>query len=82
MSRRSISLLTMGMVAVPLAGLSASAVAAASQHAAPTHAASADFCRITGSSATVRAEPRTGVTGYVLSSLVAWRKEDLTATGR
>lgn len=103
------------MLAVPLMAMSAPAVGAAPRHTASASVASADFCRITGSSATVRAEPRrqatalgtaeqgdscvahgwangdgvwvrgtmkrTGVTGYVHSSLVAWGKEELTKTG-
>ncbi|MEU2743882.1 SH3 domain-containing protein [Streptomyces sp. NPDC007095] len=78
--------------------------------------AKGEFCRITASSATVRAKPskdaaalataykgdmctahgwaegrgawvkvtmrRTGATGYVHSSLVAWGKEELTHTGQ
>ncbi|MFG2656911.1 SH3 domain-containing protein [Streptomyces sp. NPDC048425] len=96
--------------------MSAPAVAAPPVHrpAAPV-AAKRDFCRITASSATVRAQPRksaaavgtayegdtctahgwaggdgtwvkvtmkrTGVSGYVRSSLVAWGKEELAQTG-
>ncbi|MFJ8313476.1 MULTISPECIES: SH3 domain-containing protein [unclassified Streptomyces] len=116
LSRCHVSLPVMGLLAAPLVALSVPAVAAVPQYAAPGRTAGAGFCRIAGSSATVRAEPRTnatalgtasmgeacvaygwvhgdgvwvkvtldrtGVTGYVLSSLVAWGKEDLTATGR
>ncbi|MFD7169118.1 SH3 domain-containing protein [Streptomyces violascens] len=115
MTRRHVPLLAPAMLAVPLMAMSTPAVAAAPQHVVPVFVASADFCRITGSSATVRAEPRrqatalgtaeqgdtcvahgwangdgawvkvtmrrTGVTGYVHSSLVAWGKEELTKTG-
>jgi hypothetical protein len=105
------------MLATPLLVMSAPALAAESTQA-PLAAVSAkqDFCRITASSATVRAKPsknaaalgtaykgdtctahgwaegegawvkvtitRTGVTGYVHSSLVAWGKEALTSTGQ
>ncbi|MEV3854973.1 SH3 domain-containing protein [Streptomyces sp. NPDC050095] len=118
------------MVGAAFAALAAAAVipAAASRASAHTHrgvaassaatgspAAYRDYCRITASSATVRAEPRTsaaavgtayrgdtctaygwagrgsgwvhvkitrtGVRGYVHSSLVSWGKESLGRTG-
>ncbi|WP_407703653.1 SH3 domain-containing protein [Streptomyces triticagri] len=92
------------------------AVAAASESGAVRLSGARDFCRITASSATVRATPskggrpvgtaykgdactasgwagrggvwvrvrihRTGVSGYVHSSLVSWGKEGLTEPGR
>ncbi|MEV7975242.1 SH3 domain-containing protein [Streptomyces sp. NPDC086519] len=105
------------MLVAPLFATPSPAFAIApAQVPAASVSAKQDFCRITGSSATVRAKPRrnaaalgtaykgdtctargwaegegawgkvtmkrTGVTGYVHSSLVAWGKEALTATGR
>jgi curli biogenesis system outer membrane secretion channel CsgG len=117
LSRRHVSLFTASMLAAPLFALSAPAVAAAAPVEGPVAsvAAKQDFCRITASSATVRAKPRknaaalgtaykgdsctshgwaegdgtwvkvtikrTGVNGYVRSSLVAWGKEELGRTG-
>ncbi|MET9087519.1 SH3 domain-containing protein [Streptomyces sp. NPDC004237] len=116
MPRRHVLLLTTSMVVVPLLAMSAPALAAEPVHVLAASATlKRDFCRITGYSATVRAEPRksakalgtahkgdtctaqgwaegegtwvkvtmkrTGVVGYVHSSLVAWGKESLTATG-
>ncbi|MBT2418073.1 SH3 domain-containing protein [Streptomyces sp. ISL-22] len=116
MSRRHASLLTTCLLVFPLLGMSAPVLAAEPVHlsAAPV-ALNQDYCRITGSSATVRAKPRksakplgtayrgdtctahgwaegegtwvkvtmkrTGVAGYVHSSLVAWGKGSLTSTG-
>lgn len=112
---RTALLATVALLAAPLIGLSAPAAGAASVHTAATPAyAAGDFCRITASSATVRAKPRksaaalgtayknakctahgwagrggtwvkvtmkrSGITGYVHSSLVAWGKEELSRT--
>ncbi|MER6385000.1 SH3 domain-containing protein [Streptomyces sp. NPDC001127] len=116
MPRRHASLFTTSLLAVPLLAMSAPAIAAEPVHvSAVAVAAKEDFCRITGSSVTVRAEPRksakalgtaykgdtcishgwaegegmwvkvtikrTGVVGYVHSSLVVWGEESLQATG-
>ncbi|RVU28991.1 SH3 domain-containing protein [Streptomyces antnestii] len=116
MPRRHVLPLAIGMLTAPLIAMSAPAVAAPPVHApVAAMAAKKDFCRITVSSATIRAQPRksaaavgtaykgdtctahgwaggdstwvkvtmkrTGVTGYVHSSLVAWGKEELTQTG-
>ncbi|WP_159032968.1 SH3 domain-containing protein [Streptomyces fodineus] len=117
MPRCHASLFTTSMLVVPLLAMSAPVLAAEPVHvSAVAVAAKEGFCRITGSSATVRAEPRksakalgtayegdacvshgwaegegmwgkvtikrTGVIGYVHSSLVVWGEESLTATGR
>ncbi|MFD8724771.1 SH3 domain-containing protein [Streptomyces sp. NPDC059629] len=116
MPRCHVSLLTTSMLVVPLLAMSASVLAAEPVDvSAVSVALKQDFCRITGTSATVRVKPRksakalgtaykgdtctahgwaesegawvkvtmkrTGVVGYVHSSLVAWGKESLTATG-
>ncbi|WP_435208533.1 SH3 domain-containing protein [Streptomyces sp. bgisy034] len=59
MSRRHASLLTTCLLVVPLLAMSAPVLAAEPAHvsAAPV-ALKQDYCRITGSSATVRAKPR------------------------
>ncbi|MGW7820923.1 SH3 domain-containing protein [Streptomyces puniciscabiei] len=57
--RCNASLFTTGMLAVPLLAMSAPALAVEPVHvSAVAVAAKEEFCRITGSSATVRAEPR------------------------
>ena len=116
MSRRHVSLFASTLFAAPSLVLSPPAVAAEQVHApAAPVAVKQEFCRITGSSAAVRAKPRksavvlgtaykgdtctahgwaegdgawvkvtikrTGVTGYVHSSLVAWGKEGLVRPG-
>lgn len=121
LSRQAVSALAVSVLAVPLIALQMPVAAVAATPAVPVRGTAAavpaegDFCRITASSATVRAKPRasaaalgtaykgdrcvahgwaegdgtwvrvtikrTGVTGYVHSSLVAWGKEGLTRTG-
>ncbi|MFK0167281.1 hypothetical protein ACIQU5_00610 [Streptomyces sp. NPDC090306] len=105
MHRHLLALVTVCALALPWGAGPASASGAGAR----------EYCRITASSASVRAEPRrharvlgtayrgdtcvsrgwaegdgvwvkitvrrTGVKGYVHSSLVAWGKESLTATG-
>ncbi|UDM03290.1 SH3 domain-containing protein [Streptomyces longhuiensis] len=59
MSRRHVLPLTVGMLAAPLIAMSSPAVAApAGQAPVAQVVAKKDFCRITASSATVRAQPR------------------------
>ena len=116
MPRRRVILFASVLVAAPPLVLAAPAVAAGPVHAATVPVSSTgEFCRITGSSVTVRARPRTsaeavgtaykgdtctaygwaegdgawvkvtikrtGITGYVHSSLVAWGKEGLVRPG-
>ncbi|MFF3911038.1 SH3 domain-containing protein [Streptomyces sp. NPDC001848] len=113
--RHHVSLLASVLLAAPPLVLSAPAGAAVPVRAAGVPVvAKGEFCRITGSSATVRARPRagatalgttykgdtciahgwaegdgawvkvtikrTGVTGYVQSSRVAWGQESLVRT--
>ncbi|MFD8723879.1 SH3 domain-containing protein [Streptomyces sp. NPDC059629] len=117
MPRRHVSLLTASMLVAPLLAMPGPAFAAESARLPAAHvSAKQDFCRIVGSSATVRAKPRrnaaalgtaykgdtctahgwaegegswvevmmkrTGITGYVHSSLVVWGEEELADTGR
>ena len=119
MPRLHVASLAACVLATPLLALPATATAAekaSHASAASTPNAAQDFCRITASSATVRAQPRTnatalgvayrgdpctahgwaegdgtwvkvtvkrtGVTGYVHPSLVAWGKEGLVDTSQ
>lgn len=116
--RLHITSLAACVLTAPLLALPATATAVEGMTDTPTVStpkAAQDFCRITASSATVRAKPRTraaalgvaykndrctahgwaegdgtwvkvtvkrtGVTGYVHSSLVVWGKEGLVDTG-
>ncbi|MDQ1024693.1 hypothetical protein QF035_002275 [Streptomyces umbrinus] len=79
MHRRHSSLIAASMLAAPLFALSTPAAAAAApvQVPAGSVAAKKDFCRITASSATVRAKPRTNAAALG----TAYRGNTCTAHG-
>ncbi|MGW3956981.1 hypothetical protein ACWEKM_40205 [Streptomyces sp. NPDC004752] len=78
MPRRHASLFLTGMLGVSLLAMSLPAIAAEPVHvSAASVALKRDFCRITGSSATVRVKPRKSAKGLG----TAYRGDTCTAHG-